>query len=63
MSPPGVYAGLGFSSPEAMTPLRSPRPGQAGPASSEYHVVGIIRTKMLFQQRPKPVVSKHLLGK
>lgn len=28
---------------------------------TEYMVVGIVRQKLLFQNRPKPVVSKHLL--
>jgi len=46
--------------------LASPSPGgqgheQDGGVGTEYAVVGIVRQKLLFQNRPKPIVSKHLI--
>jgi hypothetical protein len=31
--------------------------------STEYQVLGVVRQKLLFHQRPKPIVSRHLLGR
>jgi hypothetical protein len=28
---------------------------------TEYEVVGMVRQKLLFKERPKPIVSRHLL--
>lgn len=29
--------------------------------NTEYEVVGVVRQKLLFKERPKPIVSRHLL--
>lgn len=31
------------------------------PSSTEYHVVGVVKQKLLFHNRPKPIVSKKFL--
>lgn len=54
----GTPGSLGnFGSP--MTLTGSPREEEEG--DTEYEVVGMVRQKLLFKERPKPIVSRHLL--
>jgi hypothetical protein len=57
----GTPGSLGsFGSPMTLTgPSRDEGGEEEG--DTEYEVVGMVRQKLLFKERPKPIVSRHLL--
>jgi len=57
----GTPGSLGsFGSPMTLTgPPRDVDGEEEG--DIEYEVVGMVRQKLLFKERPKPIVSRHLL--
>lgn len=60
-TPNSVDSSSNSSSTGLVSPsLRQAEEEQDG-GSTEYIVVGIVRQKLLFQNRPKPIVSKHLI--
>jgi hypothetical protein len=54
-----IYIGT----PGSFGSFGSPAPVMGAPPEedTEYEVVGVVKTKLLFKERPKPIVSRHLL--
>ena len=59
---PFIHAHIHTDTPGRMASFGSPAPMSAPPQEdTEYEVVGVVRQKLLFKERPKPIVSRYLL--